>query len=154
MAAKKLTIAGLALVGILAFSGCSGTASVESGASTAAEATAAAPAAPLDLVGEWKQSNSSDASSYQEATISGETITVNWVNETESTTALYWAGTYVPPTDASDSYSWDSANDTAQTDSAMLASGDPTKTFTYTDGKLSYDVTAMGVTKTVELERE
>lgn len=65
---------------------------------------------------------------------------MNWVNEAQKTNALYWAGTYIASTDAARSYTWDSENDTAQTKSSLLASGDPTKTFGYSDGALSYDV--------------
>ena len=33
---------------------------------------------PADLTGTWKQTNSNDPSSYMEATISGDTIEVDW----------------------------------------------------------------------------
>ncbi len=35
----------------------------------------------------------------------------------------------------------------------MLASGDDTKTFTYENGELIYEASAMGTTKSVHLER-
>ena len=107
---------------------------------------------PADLTGEWKQSNSNSEDSYQTATISGDVIEVYWVTESTSTKSLYWAGSFVAPSAGGD-YSWDSANDTEKTSSALLASGDATKTFTYSDGKLSYSVSALGVTQTVELEK-
>ena len=44
--------------------------------------------------------------------------------------ALYWAGSYVAPTDSKTPYTWDSVNDT-----------------------IYYSVTALGVTKKVTLER-
>ncbi|WP_455955348.1 hypothetical protein [Actinomyces sp.] len=50
-------------------------------------------------------------------------------------------------------YTWDSVNDTEKTRSAILASSDETKTFTYTDNTISYSVTALGITKKVVLER-
>lgn len=112
------------------------------------------PAAPLDLTGDWKQVNSESADSYQAATIAGDEILINWVNEAESTTAIYWAGTYDAPTEATDTFTWESVNDTTQTENALLASSDPTKTFTYEDGKLKYQLTAMGVTMTVEMEQQ
>lgn len=34
---------------------------------------------PADLTGTWKQTNSNDPSSYMEATISGDTIEVDWI---------------------------------------------------------------------------
>lgn len=119
-----------------------------------AEETQAPPAEPLDLTGEWKQTNSNSADSYQSATISGDQILINWVNAAESTTAIYWAGTYIAPTEDVETYTWDSANDTTQTESALLASGDPTKAFTYEGGVLRYELTAMGVTMTVEMSRQ
>lgn len=36
----------------------------------------------------------------------------------------------------------------------MLASSDPTKTFTYADGEISYEVTALGTTVTVRLAQQ
>ena len=50
---------------------------------------------PADLTGTWKQTNSNDPSSYMEATISGDTIEVNWIGT--DTKSLYWKGTYQAP---------------------------------------------------------
>lgn len=123
------------------------------GCSAGATGTAAAPAdEPADLVGEWEQSNKNSEDSYQSATITADTITVYWVTDGGDTTSLYWAGTYDAPTEPGD-FSWDSVNDTEQTDVALLASGDETKTFTYEGDTISYEVSAMGVTTTVELSR-
>ena len=66
---------------------------------------------------------------------------------------LYWAGTYDAPTTADEPYTWDSKNDTEKTDNALLASGDATKTFTYEDGEISYQASALGTTKTIRLEK-
>lgn len=152
----SLAVLALILTGCSATAGgdTDGTATSGTTSSAPVEEVQEAPAEPLDLTGEWKQTNSNSADSYQAATISGEQITINWVNDAESTTALYWAGTYVPPADGAQTYTWDSANDTTQTDSAMLASGDPTKTFTYENGVLKYELTAMGVTMTVEMSKQ
>lgn len=104
--------------------------------------------------GEWKQNNSNDPeNSWQSATITGDTIEVNWVADGGDTKSLYWAGTVEVPAEG-ESFSFDSANDTTKTESAMLASSDPTKTFTYENDELSYEVTAMGTTMTVRLSRE
>ena len=107
-----------------------------------------------DLNGEWIQSNSNSPDAFQAATIADGTIVVNWVSDGGDTRSLYWAGTFESPTTVDEPYSWESQNDTAQTGSAMLASGDPTKTFTYEGGVLSYEVTALGTTTTVKLEQE
>lgn len=114
--------------------------------------TADAPATLPDLTGTWVQVNSSSEDSYQEATITEDTITINWVSP--GSKALYWAGTFEAPTTADEPYTWDSVNDTEQTATALLASGDETKTFTYQDGQISYDATALGVTTTVRLEKQ
>lgn len=114
--------------------------------------TAETQQTPPDLVGEWEQVNKNSEDSYQTATITADTITVNWV--TPDSKALYWAGSYDAPTTADEPYTWESVNDTEQTETAILASGDDTKKFTYQDGQISYDVTAMGVTTTVKLEKK
>jgi len=80
------------------------------------------------------------------------TIEIYWQIE-DGTTSLYWAGTYDAPTSAANEYTWESVNDKSRTETALLASGDDTKTFTYKDGVISYSVSIMGVTTTVELER-
>jgi hypothetical protein len=150
-----ITAASIIMLG-LALTGCSSTAATTSEASSAGETAAAeapAPAPVPDLTGEWKQSNSKSADSYQAATITGTTIEINWVSDGGATKALYWAGSYVAPT-AGGAFSWESTNDTTQTENALLASSDPTKTFSYDNGIISYEVSALGVTTTVELKQE
>lgn len=114
-------------------------------------ATSEEPQSPPDLAGVWTQVDASDGDSYQQATISGDEITINWV--APDSTSLYWAGTYVSPTTADEPYTWTSENDTAKTGSALLASMDETKDFTYENGQISYEVSAMGTTTTVRLEK-
>lgn len=134
----------------LPLTACGGNASNSTGADAAAQQEEAPQ--PPDLTGEWVQVNSNAEDSYQTATITDDTITVNWVMP--DTTALYWAGSFEAPTTADEPYTWDSANDTEQTANALLASPDETKTFTYEDGQISYSVSAMGVTTTVKLEKK
>lgn len=109
---------------------------------------------PPNLTGQWKQTNSDSPDSYQTATISGNTIEVFWYTESDQTSALYWAGTFDAPTTVDEPYIWNSVNDKEKTSTAMLASGDDTKTFTYESGKISYSVSALGVTTTVTLEKQ
>ncbi|MFD4421371.1 hypothetical protein ACFWN7_07690 [Agromyces sp. NPDC058484] len=106
-----------------------------------------------DLTGEWTQADPTSPESYQAATIEGGTIVVDWVSDGGDTRSLYWAGTFVAPTAPGEPYTWNSQNDTAQTDAALLASSDPTKTFIYENGVISYEVTALGTTTMVALER-
>lgn len=149
--------AAIALLALLGFGTVACSAPAESTDSNS-DSPSAAPVEveeapePVDLTGEWKQTNSNTPESFQSATITGETIEVSW-NSTD-TKSLYWAGTVTVPDDGSTSFTFDSVNDTSKTDSAMLASSDPTKTFTYTDGELSYEVTALGTTMTVRLEKQ
>lgn len=107
-----------------------------------------------DLTGTWKQTNSGSEDSYQEATISGDTIEIYWVSDGGDTKSLYWAGTYEAPSEPVDSYSWDSVNNKSKTDGALLASGDDTKTITFENGELSYSASALGTTTTVRLEKQ
>jgi predicted small secreted protein len=153
---RILTIA-LVLLICLSVAACSntsgGTVGTEQSSTSQSVGETAEPPEVLDLTGGWKQTNSNSDTSYQIAMIAENTIEVYWQNEEDNSMGLYWAGTYVAPTSETNEYSWDSANDKSKTDSALLASGDDTKTFTYKDGVISYSVTAVGVTTTVELSR-
>ncbi|MEV5071932.1 hypothetical protein MRBLMI12_003582 [Microbacterium sp. LMI12-1-1.1] len=75
-------------------------------------------------------------------------------HDADSTKAVYWVGTYTAPTEDTDTYSWESQADAAALGNALLASQDPTKTVSYSNGMLSYELTAMGVTVTVEMQRQ
>lgn len=111
---------------------------------------------PPDLTGEWKQNNSNAEDTYQAAYIRSDSIEIYWVigdGSGEEAIALYWAGTFVPPSDTKEPYIWESENDTSRTKNAILASDDATKTFTYQSGEISYQVTFQGVTTTVKLEK-
>lgn len=102
-------LAPLTLVSALALAGCSGPApsgAGESGQASGSSATSAASAeatpeaAPVpDLTGSWKQTNSGSEDAYQAATISGDTISINWVSDGGATESIYWVGTFTPPTD-------------------------------------------------------
>lgn len=154
--AKRVTVS-VAVAGLaLSIAACSSPAATtgSEGAPAAQQPSEAVELAPVDLAGEWKQSNSKDPERWSEATVTADAITINWVADSGDTKALYWAGSVEAPADNSQSFTWDSVNDTAQTKNSLLASDAPTKTFTYADGVLSYEATAMGVTTTVKLERK
>lgn len=106
--------------------------------------------ATSDLSGTWTSEKSGD--SYQEAVITDNYIEINWMSK--DTKSLYWAGSYIAPESAVTEYSWTSENDTKKTGSALLASGDDTKEFTYKDGIISYEASAMGTTKTMKLTKQ
>lgn len=95
---------------------------------------------PLSLVGNWKQSNSSAEDNWQEITITEDSIEVVLIENNERG-SLYWAGTYVPPTTATDSYSWESEIDKSKESAHQLVTSDDTLVFTYEKGELSFQVT-------------
>lgn len=143
---KRLVSATLSMLLVLSLSAC--------GSGSASTGNSAEPEKAPDLAGTWKQTNSGSEYSYQEAAISGDTIEINWVSDGGDTTSLYWAGSFIAPTTAEEPYTWDSENDHGKTDSALLASSDDTKTFTYQDGVISYQASALGTTTTIKLEKQ
>lgn len=147
---KRLLTIALALALTLTLSACGG--NTNAPANTDTGNTPEPTPTVLDLTGGWKQTNPNSDTSYQIAMIADGTIEVYWKSD-DDTTSLYWAGTYIAPTTETTEYSWDSANEKSRTDTALLASGDDTKTFTHKDGVICYSVSIMGVTTTVELER-
>lgn len=110
------------------------------------------PSEPLDLTGTWISDNGEGT--YHEAIITNDTIEINWMGMGDDTKSLYWYGSFTAPTTAEEEYTWTSKTDHAKTDSAMLASQDETKVFTYKDGVISYEASAMGTTKNVKLEKK
>lgn len=113
------------------------------------EVTLPAPSNPLDLSGLWRQVNVSDGTMYHEAIISGGVIEIYWVSDLID--SVYWVGSCPIPT--GDPFTWTSTGDTARMNTALLASTDEFKDFTYNDGRISYSVTALGITATFTLER-
>lgn len=107
---------------------------------------------PPDLAGEWRENNGSDES-FHGIWISGDTIEIYWVSEGGNAASLYWAGSYAPPPDGKEPYTWVSENDVNRTSAAQLASGERTKTFTYQNGILSYSASVLGVTTTIEAKK-
>ena len=153
---KKL-IAPIALAATLALTGCGGSGANSTTAPSAGTSdsmpTEKAPQAP-DLIGAWKQSNPNSEKSYQQATITADTITVDWVTGGGNTTSIYWVGSFKAPTSSNGPYTGTSQKDAAATKSALLASSDATKEFTYDGDTISYKVSAMGTTTTVKLKKQ
>lgn len=104
-----------------------------------------------DLTGNWVQEDADFDAMFLAGYIEGDVIELFWVDNSEEINSLYWSGTYVAPDSSTDSFSWDSENDTSRTSSALLASSDETKTFTYEAGKISFEASALGVTSTVTI---
>jgi len=148
---KKLVVP-IAIAVALVVSGCTGASTATSGSSQSEQPAEVAAEVP-DLVGDWKQTNSESEDSYQQATITADTISVDWVSDGGETTSIYWVGTFEAPTDSTEPYVWSSVRDEEATDSAMLASGDDAKEFTFEGDVISYKLTALGTTVTVKLAK-
>jgi len=150
---KKL-IAPLALAALLVLTGCSAedTSPTSPTSPKDSEAAAEEPQAP-DLVGEWQQSNAASEDAYQQATITADVITIEWVSDGGDTRAIYRVGTFEAPTDVSGAYTWTSVRDAAATDSALLPSTADSKDFTFEGDTISYEVSAVGTTTVVDLKK-
>ena len=149
---KKKLVAIMMISAIaLTFSACGGNSDNAGASDKAASEEVKEPEEPTDLTGTW-QSEENDGS-YQEAVISEDSIEINWVSDGGDTKSIYWIGTYEAPTEAVDEYSWTSERNKEETDTALLASTDDTKEFTYKDGVISYEASALGTTTTVELSK-
>ena len=147
----KKILAPLALAVAVVLTGCGGAEPAPAGAAPS-KATQDAPPVP-DLAGTWKQGNSASKDAYQEARITGDTISIDWVSDGGDTTSIYWVGTFKAPTNATEPYTWTSKRDVAKTESALLASTDDSKEFTFEGDTISYKVSALGSTTTVKLKK-
>lgn len=106
---------------------------------------------PVHFDGTW--SAQVNASTFV-ATIANDTIEIQWQNNDSS--GLYWKGSFPRPLNASKGGSFDvlSIGDTAAMQESLLGSGDTTKTFTYENRTLNFQMTVLGVTQTVHLEKK
>ena len=147
----KRLLAPLALAVAVILTECGGAEPAPAGA---AESTATHEASRVpDLAETWKQGNSASKDANQEAKITGDTISIDWVSDGGDTTSIYWVGTFKDPTDATEPYIWTSKRDVAKTGSALLASTDDSKEFTFEGDTISYKVSALGSTTTVKLKK-
>lgn len=150
-------LAPLALAAALLLTGCAGGTTPADPPAPGETATEEAPQpeveAPADLTGTWKTVDNASEDAWQEVTIAADTITINWVSDGGDTTALYWVGTYDAPTAAGD-FTWTSKADTEALASSIMGSTDTEKVFTYEGEQLSWQVSALGVTKKVRAEKQ
>ena len=147
---------GLSLLLILALAvgsltACDAANDAGSNTATAGEVMTSDPPVPT-LTGVWEAANPKGADTTQRAFISDSTITIYWVQGSTEDRALYWTGSFKAPTSPGP-YTWTSNNDHEQTNTALLASTDDTKDFTYKDDHITYKATAAGVTKTITLKQ-
>lgn len=150
MKKKLLTIL---LISTLAIStaACGNSSKSEGEVSTQSEEKQEEKKEPLNLTGTWRSENNDG--SWMEASITDDVITINWVSDNGDTKSIYWVGTYVAPKEYLDEYTWTSNRDKEQTDSALMASTDDTKDFTYKNKELTYEASALGTTKTMRLTK-
>jgi hypothetical protein len=87
------------------------------------------------------------------AVITDSTVTANFVTDGGDTVSLFWVGSFTAPTDDTSPYTWTSTRDKAATDTALLASTDDTKDFSYEGGELTFQITIQGSTATVRLSK-
>lgn len=100
------------------------------------------------LEGKWKETGNNET--WHEATIKDGIIEIYWISEDMN--ALYWRGTYEEPDGAVSEYEWTSLNRIPEDQLFMMASSAESKMFYYEDGVLSYEVSAMGVTRKFKLK--
>ena len=87
-------------------------------------------APPPDLTGEWKQVGGEDSSFYQVATITEDTIETYWYVVSDESVYLFWTGTFTPPENGKEPYSWQSVNDIEKAQTSPWAMRDEVKSFT------------------------
>ena len=139
----------LCLVSCSSPTGNTGTNSTETINAQSNESEPVVAKEPLDLTGQWIQENN-NKENYMTAVIRDDgKIGVFFILEGDEKAWTYWVGTYDAPTDSTDEYSWVSKN--TYGGSGLLASNADTKSFSYKNGKLSYEVTVSGNTGTFNL---
>lgn len=150
---KRKLLLVCCVIAALSFSACGSKSETKPAEIAPAKTSTENQKTVVDLKGEWSQVNDSDGMKHV-ATITDSSIEIYWLDEEDETKSLYWCGSFVPPEENSKKYEWESVNDKEKTGSALLASSDETKKFTYENGQIIYDASALGVTKTVRLEKK
>lgn len=150
IARKKTFVCVLASMMCLCLIACGSSTSTES---SAPESQKQEELPIPDLTGEWK-SSASDDGTYMGAVIKDTSMEIYWVIPSQDMTALYWAGSFKAPESASEPYVWTSSADIERNSSALLASTDETKDFTFQNEKFVCSVTAFEETKDVEFTKE
>ncbi len=140
----------LGLFLMAALTGCGGPdAPSANSVSTPASAPASAPeeTSMINLDGTWK---GGDPDFMFVATIKNDTISMQI--DMGDTKALYWQGTFVSEVEEGTVIT--SAADTEALNASLLGSTEKTKEFITGSDVITFDFGAMGVTKTVNLEKE
>lgn len=144
-------IAALGLASLLALTGCAGSPSSTPSDSSGAVAEVVET---LNLDGVWVQVNNNGDIAPHEATIAGEIMTIDWVNAEDESRSIYWIGTFTIPETSEHTHAWTSVQDQEATASALLAAQVESKEFVYENGQIVYEMSALGTTRTIRLERK
>lgn len=159
----KRSLSILAFASTLILTGCGGAADSDNATDAGSDATA--PQIP-ELTGEWLQSNSESEEAFISATITDDTVSVDWTMTATDDMAIldddgdgfisfvYWEGSFTAPTDATEPYSWTSQADASVLDTALLGSMDDSKDFTYEEGVLHFTGMFQGEVFEAELEQD
>lgn len=108
-----------------------------------------------NLIGEWKQTGN-PSNYYQIATITGDHIELYWFVVEDASTYLYWSGSFTPPETGEEPYTWTSVNELENPEDLyhdLWALRNETKTFTYKNGIISYNVDQGHLRMGVALEK-
>ena len=117
------------------------------------------PTPPPDLRGQWRQviGEDSEPEYYHLARITKDYIEVYYYYTADGSTNLYWYGSFVPPEDGKEPYTWTSENKLPKNISPRAfryASRDEKKDFTYKKEQLSYMIApSQALRMNVTLER-
>ena len=131
-------------------SGQSASDSAQNGQSQSASSEREAP----DYVGTWKQKGADGEEgedAWLEASITADTIRVDWVMESGADRMLFWSGSFDPEAAAEGTVV--SQRDNAAMDPELLASGDDTKEFVFKENSFSFPITVQGEHGTIEMEK-
>ena len=119
------------------------------------EAGGREPKPAPDLTGEWKQAGN-PVNYYQIARITEDHMELYWFVVEDSSTYLYWTGSFTPPETGDEPYTWTSVNDLTDPDNLRherWALRNETKNFTYKNGHITYNVDQGHLRTGVTLEK-
>ena len=105
---------------------------------------------PSSLVGEWRQVNS-NPNGWMTASISGESIQVNLVSRDSS--SIFWLGSFDTNRTPIGKFKVVSLGDQDAMKLMIAASSESKKTFTYNNGDLSFEFSALGSSTTVHMKK-
>lgn len=107
------------------------------------DAQSQTPITKSDLIGSWKGVDDSGKERFV-TDISSDRIEIYWLLE-HSSDAIYWVGTFPD--------SLVSVADQVAMENSLLASQSDTKEFKIVNGRLTFEASALGTTRTIHLQK-